>query len=105
MIIGIHEYNRYIHEYPYLFMKFEDFMNSLVPNNHEYLGSDRLWHTCATIPVDCHPQRAPSLCKLVAPQDYKNSPPSLYIKPSTHNRLDIGPSREHHQTIKHSLYY
>ena len=28
MIIGIHEYNRYIHEYPYLFMKFKDFMNT-----------------------------------------------------------------------------
>ena len=26
MIIGIHEYNRRIHEYPYLFMKFKEFM-------------------------------------------------------------------------------
>jgi hypothetical protein len=29
MIIGIHEYNRRIHEYPYLFMKFGDFMGIL----------------------------------------------------------------------------
>jgi hypothetical protein len=26
MIIGIHEYNRYINEYLYLFIKFKDFM-------------------------------------------------------------------------------
>jgi hypothetical protein len=26
MIIGIHEYNHYIHKYLYLFIKFKDFM-------------------------------------------------------------------------------
>jgi hypothetical protein len=28
MIIDIHEYSRCIYEYPHLFMKFEDFMNT-----------------------------------------------------------------------------
>jgi hypothetical protein len=57
MIIGIHES-------PYLFMKSSDFMNSLGANNHECLESGRLLHTCAKIPVDCHPQRAPSLVQI-----------------------------------------
>jgi hypothetical protein len=29
MIIGIHEYSRYIYKYLYVFVKFEDFINIL----------------------------------------------------------------------------
>jgi hypothetical protein len=36
MIIGIHEYNRYIYKYPYPFIQFEDSMNGLEEIAYEH---------------------------------------------------------------------
>jgi hypothetical protein len=46
IIVGIHEYRRYIHEYPWCFMKFEDFMNGLGVSSNFFknLNAEKIKH-------------------------------------------------------------